>query len=75
MTEPLKPTDNLTAEAARGRSQFSRAMIYTGIFLILALGVALLLVKTRGKQMVPGTSAPHATSLLMAIHSTHATLA
>jgi hypothetical protein len=75
MTENLKPTDNPTAEAARGRSQFSHAMIYAGIFLILALGVTLLVIKARGKQLVPGNSAPHPTSLLMSIHRAHTTSA
>ena len=64
MNESLKPTDNPAADAARGSSQFYRAIIIAGIFFVLALGAALLLVKWKGKQLIPGSSNPHPTSRL-----------
>jgi hypothetical protein len=68
MPQDIQPTHNLTAEARRDRSRFSRAMIYAGVFFILALCAALILVKARGKQIAPGNSAPHTVSLTMANH-------
>jgi hypothetical protein len=73
VTQNLKPTDNPTNEAHRDRIKTSRAMIYAGIFFILALGVALILMKAKSKQLSPGATGPHTTSQLTYIARTIST--
>lgn len=62
MSEPKKPTAD--PNELKDGDTFLHVVIYAGIFLIIGLIAAFLVIKGVGRHIVPGRHAPHPTSQL-----------